>query len=63
VCVIEMVFYLDNFLVGASNPDVPDDGTIYVIDFGLAKRYFDPKTHRHRPLKDGKQLTGTARYA
>lgn len=36
---------------------------IYIIDFGLAKRYKDPRTGRHISYKDGKQLTGTARYA
>ena len=31
---------------------------VYMIDFGLAKKYRDPKTHQHIPYKDGKNLTG-----
>lgn len=37
--------------------------TVYIIDFGLAKRYKDTKTGNHIAKKGGKSLVGTARYA
>jgi len=35
---------------------------VYLIDFGLAKRYKDSK-NVHIPYKDDKHLAGTPRYA
>eukprot|EP00004_Rigifila_ramosa_P000555 TRINITY_DN1057_c0_g1_i2.p1 TRINITY_DN1057_c0_g1~~TRINITY_DN1057_c0_g1_i2.p1 ORF type:complete len:521 (-),score=90.23 TRINITY_DN1057_c0_g1_i2:1262-2692(-) len=49
----------DNFLMGLGKKS----GIVHLIDFGLAKRYRDPKTQEHIPYKDNKNLTGTARYA
>jgi len=49
----------DNFVIGLYKK-AP---IIYMIDFGLAKRYIDAKTHLHIPYSQGKSLTGTARYA
>ena len=34
-----------------------------MIDLGLTKLYRDPFTKKHIPYKNGKSLTGTARYA
>lgn len=48
----------DNFLIGHKK-----SSTIYLIDFGLSKRFRNPKTGQHIPWKEGKNLTGTARYA
>ena len=49
----------ENFLIGKETTEK----TIYLLDFGLAKRYRDEYTHIHIPLKENRNLTGTARYA
>lgn len=49
----------DNFLIGAGKKSC----VVYLIDFGLAKKYRDGKSHQHIPYKENKNLTGTARYA
>ncbi|CAH1433138.1 unnamed protein product [Lactuca virosa] len=49
----------DNFLMGLGRKA----NQVYIIDFGLAKRYRDATTHRHIPYRENKNLTGTARYA
>ena len=49
----------DNFLIGIGKKA----NMIYVIDFGLAKKFKDVKTNQHIPYREGKSLTGTARYA
>uniref|UniRef100_A0A0D9VIH3 non-specific serine/threonine protein kinase n=1 Tax=Leersia perrieri TaxID=77586 RepID=A0A0D9VIH3_9ORYZ len=49
----------DNFLMGLGRKA----SQVYVIDYGLAKKYRDLQTHRHIPYRENKNLTGTARYA
>ncbi|KAK2455247.1 Casein kinase 1-like protein 6 [Trifolium repens] len=49
----------DNFLMGLGRKA----NQVYVIDYGLAKKYRDLQTHRHIPYRENKNLTGTARYA
>ena len=49
----------DNFLIGGT--DLTKDN-IYIIDFGLAKCYKNSEGS-HIPYIEGKNLTGTARYA
>ena len=49
----------DNFLMGTGK----NKNLVYAIDFGLAKKYRDSKTGLHIPYREGKSLTGTARYA
>lgn len=49
----------DNFLMGVGRRA----NQVNVIDFGLAKKYRDPRTYLHIPYRENKNLTGTARYA
>ncbi|KAE8671450.1 Casein kinase I isoform alpha [Hibiscus syriacus] len=49
----------DNFLMGLGRKA----NQVYIIDFGLAKRYRDSITNHHIPYSENKNLTGTARYA
>ncbi|XP_057738398.1 uncharacterized protein LOC130955536 [Arachis stenosperma] len=49
----------DNFLMGLGRKATQ----VYIIDFGLAKRYKDLSTNKHIPYRENKNLTGTARYA
>jgi serine/threonine protein kinase len=52
----------ENFLVC---PTAVSDSqhSLFAIDFGLAKRYRDPHSHVHRCYREGRNLTGTPRYA
>lgn len=58
-CFIHRDIKPDNFLMGLNRRG----NQVNVIDFGLAKRYRDTRTHVHIPYREHKNLTGTARYA
>ena len=49
----------DNFAMGRNG----ENGTLYLIDFGLAKKFRSSRTLKQYPLIKRKSLTGTARYA
>ena len=48
----------DNFAIGYEDPC-----QIYILDFGLAKKYRSSKTLKQIPMVRHSRLTGTARYA
>lgn len=50
----------ENFVIGRWGSD--KQGKVHIIDFGLAKPYIDDNTGQHIPYREGKSLTGTARY-
>jgi len=49
----------ENFVIGSKN----NSKLLYIIDYGLARLYRDPKTYMHIPPRDNKRFLGTARYA
>lgn len=49
----------DNFLMGIGR----HCNKLFLIDFGLAKKYRDGRTRQHIQYREDKNLTGTARYA
>ncbi|XP_003791950.1 casein kinase I-like [Otolemur garnettii] len=51
----------DNFLMGIRHQCRLNQ--LFLIDFGLAKKYRDNRTGQHIPYREDKNLTGTARYA
>ena len=55
-----------NFLIGKNKENIigknKENEILYIIDFGLSKKYIDKATGKHVIYKEGKGLTGTARY-
>ena len=49
----------DNFVLGLENKS----HIIYLLDFGLSKKFRSSRTHQHIKFSVNKKLTGTARYA
>jgi serine/threonine protein kinase len=47
-----------NFAIGYK-----DQEHIYLLDFGLGRRYLNSRTKEHIPYKDNRSMTGTVRYA
>ena len=48
----------ENFVMGIHKKA----NLVYLIDFGLAKRYKDPKTGQHYTMKNRESIVGTERY-
>ena len=48
----------DNFLIGQDDPNI-----IYIVDFGLSKKYRSSATKRHVPFRITGKLTGTMRFS
>ena len=48
----------ENFVIGLNEPRI-----IYILDFGLSKKYKSSRTGRHIQFCVTKKMTGTARYA
>ena len=48
----------DNFLIGN-----PDKNIIYIIDFGMSKKYISSKSGKHIQFTDTGKLTGSLRFA
>lgn len=49
----------ENFCMGMGRKS----HVVYIIDYGLSKRYIEPKNGQHIEYRENKKLTGTVRFA
>ncbi|KAK8791096.1 hypothetical protein WA158_005727 [Blastocystis sp. Blastoise] len=49
----------DNFVIGMGE----NHNVVYIIDYGLSKRYFNSSNGTHISYRENRHLTGTPRYA
>lgn len=49
----------DNFMIGTGK----NSNIVYMIDFGVSKRYINIKSNNHIEYSDNKSLCGTISYA
>ena len=49
----------DNFLIGRGN----NSHIVYILDFGLSKKYWSSKKNKHIQFSTNKKLTGTACFS
>ena len=49
----------ENFVIGLKK----NNNLIYMIDYGISKRYIDSKTKEHIPYQEGKKIVGTVKFA
>jgi len=61
--IYEVIIYIVLFLSSKYRGLGKKGNLVYIIDFGLAKKYRDARSHQHIPYRENKNLTGTARYA
>ena len=48
----------ENFMIGSQSTS----NIIYLVDFGLSRRFKNAKNNQHIPYREGRNLIGTARY-